>query len=122
MTLDRHQVAYRENRPTEDAVSPALHMALTHLEHPNTYVRMPFVDFGSAFNAAILDKRRLKLHLGLAEPLCFWIQEFFSHRPQLVRIGDRTSSTLTTMNTGTPQGRALGPALLTLLTHDSSAT
>lgn len=120
MTLHRHQVAYRENRPTEDAVSPALHMALSHLEHPN--IRMPFVDFGPAFNAAILDKQRLKLHLGLAEPLCFWIQDFFSHRPQLVRIGDRTSSTLTTMNTGTPQGCALGPSLLTLLTHDSSAT
>lgn len=49
MTLDRHQVAYRENRPTGDAVSPAPHMALTHLEHPNPYIRMPFVDFGFSF-------------------------------------------------------------------------
>ncbi|KAI3351361.1 hypothetical protein L3Q82_005900 [Scortum barcoo] len=33
-----HQFAYRENRSTEDAVSIALHTALTHLQLPNTYV------------------------------------------------------------------------------------
>ena len=44
-TLDRHQFAYRENRSTEDAVSLALHTVLTHLEHPNTNVRMLFMDF-----------------------------------------------------------------------------
>ncbi|KAI3370599.1 hypothetical protein L3Q82_007167 [Scortum barcoo] len=36
---------YKENRSTEDAVSIALHTALTHLQLPNTYVRMLFVDF-----------------------------------------------------------------------------
>lgn len=43
MTLDRHQFAYQETRSEEDAVS--LHTALTHLERPNTYIRMLFVDF-----------------------------------------------------------------------------
>ncbi|KAI3353888.1 hypothetical protein L3Q82_005093 [Scortum barcoo] len=52
--LDQYQFAYRENRSTEDAVSIALHTALTHLQLPNTYVRMLlFVDFSSAFNTVI---------------------------------------------------------------------
>ncbi|KAI3375429.1 hypothetical protein L3Q82_021915 [Scortum barcoo] len=37
--LDQYQFAYRENRSTEDAVSIALHTALTHLQLPNTYMR-----------------------------------------------------------------------------------
>ncbi|KAI3367131.1 hypothetical protein L3Q82_008186 [Scortum barcoo] len=57
----------REKRSTEDAVSIALHTALTHLQLPNTYVRMLFVDFSSAFNTVIPDKLVLKLHnLGTA--------------------------------------------------------
>lgn len=87
MTLNRHQFAYRENRSTEDAVSLALHTALTHLEHLNTYIRMLFVDFSSAFNTLIPDKLTLKVHdLGLAIPLCFWIRDFLTHRPAVVRI------------------------------------
>ncbi|KAI3352073.1 hypothetical protein L3Q82_020885, partial [Scortum barcoo] len=93
--LDQYQFAYRENRSTEDAVSIALHTALTHLQLPNTYVRMLFVDFSSAFNTVIPDKLILKLHnLGLPSSLCHWIRDFLTNRPQVVRIGDNTSSTL----------------------------
>ncbi|KAK3571577.1 hypothetical protein QTP86_014148, partial [Hemibagrus guttatus] len=41
--LDPHQFAYHRNRSTEDAISTALHSALTHLDIPNTYVRMLFI-------------------------------------------------------------------------------
>ncbi|KAI3354791.1 hypothetical protein L3Q82_004533 [Scortum barcoo] len=41
-------------------------------------------------------------------------------RPQVVRIGDNTSSTLV-LSTGTPQGCVLSPALFTLFTSDCSA-
>ncbi|KAI3371794.1 hypothetical protein L3Q82_024352, partial [Scortum barcoo] len=93
--LDQYQFAYRENRSTEDAVSIALHTALTHLQLPNTYMRMLFVDFSSAFNTVIPDKLILKLHnLGLPSSLCHWIRDFLTNRPQVVRIGDNTSSTL----------------------------
>ncbi|KAI3370576.1 hypothetical protein L3Q82_007145 [Scortum barcoo] len=95
--------------------SIALHTALTHLQLPNTYVRMLFVDFSSAFNTVIPDKLILKLHnLGLPSSLCHWIRDFLTNRPQVVRIGDNTSSTLV-LNTGTPQGCVLSPALFTLL-------
>ncbi|KAI3375436.1 hypothetical protein L3Q82_021921 [Scortum barcoo] len=75
------EFAYRENRSTEDAVSIALHTALTHLQLPNTYMRMLFVDFSSAFNTVIPDKLILKLHnLGLPSSLCHWIRDFLTNR------------------------------------------
>ncbi len=35
---------------TEDAIFTALHSVFTHLENNNTYIRMLYVDFSSAFN------------------------------------------------------------------------
>ncbi|XP_054878112.1 uncharacterized protein LOC129352927 [Poeciliopsis prolifica] len=100
--LDSLQFAYRANRSTEDAVSITLHTALSHLQHPNTYVRMLFVDFSSAFNTVIPDKLVLKLlKVGLPASLCHWIIDFLTNRPQVVRIES--------------------PALFTLFTHDCVA-
>ena len=41
--LDSLQFAYRSNRAMEDAITLAVHNALTHLEKGNKYVRMLFV-------------------------------------------------------------------------------
>ena len=49
-SLDQHQYAYRENRSTEDAIVTALHTTLTHLDKKETYVRLLFIDYSSAFN------------------------------------------------------------------------
>ncbi len=49
-SLDPLQFAYRSNRSTDDAIAFTLHTALSHLENKNTYVRMLFVDYSSAFN------------------------------------------------------------------------
>ena len=43
-TLDPLQFAYRQKRSTDDAISIALHTALSHLDKRNTYVRMLFID------------------------------------------------------------------------------
>uniref|UniRef100_A0A665UD53 Reverse transcriptase domain-containing protein n=1 Tax=Echeneis naucrates TaxID=173247 RepID=A0A665UD53_ECHNA len=118
--LDQHQFAYRANRSTEDAVIMATHTALTHLDQSNTYVRMLFVDFSSAFNTVIPQKLVKKLsNLGIGSSLCAWLLDFLRNRPQRVRMGDRTSSTLI-LNTGTPQGCVLSPLLFSLFTHDCS--
>ncbi len=53
-TLDLLQFAYRPNRSTDDAISFTLHLALTHLENKDSYVKMLFIDFSSAFNTIIL--------------------------------------------------------------------
>ena len=70
-TLDPIQFAYRPNRSTDDAISIALHTALSHMDKRNTYVRMLFIDYSSAFNTIVPSKRINKLRtLGLNTSLC----------------------------------------------------
>ncbi|KAI3367079.1 hypothetical protein L3Q82_008115 [Scortum barcoo] len=113
----------REKRSTEDAVSIALHTALTHLQLPNTYVRMLFVDFSSAFNTVIPDKLVLKLHnLGTAL-IAVPLDQGLPH--QQASGGENRGQHI--LYTGpehrhtTPQGCVLSPALFTLFTSDCSA-
>ncbi|KAF0029535.1 hypothetical protein F2P81_018640 [Scophthalmus maximus] len=118
-SLDQHRFAYRRNRSTEDAMSTALHLALTHLDSPNTYVRMFFIDFSSAFNTVIPSKLISKLRqLGISNPLCNWFMDVLTNRPQAVKVGSLSSSTVT-LNTGVTQGCVLGgPLLYSLFSHD----
>ncbi|KAI4882647.1 hypothetical protein NFI96_005649, partial [Prochilodus magdalenae] len=121
-TLDPHQFAYRANRSTDDAVSLAIHTALNHLDSTNSYVRMLFIDFSSAFNTIIPSRLIHKLStLGISSTLCSWIMDFLSCRPQCVRMGEHTSPSLT-LSTGCPQGIVLSPLLYTLYTHDCTTT
>ncbi|KAL7855621.1 hypothetical protein AOLI_G00192250 [Acnodon oligacanthus] len=116
-SLDPLQFAYRPNRSTDDAISTTLHLALSHLDNKDTYIRMLFIDFSSAFNTIIPQQLIGKLSLlGLNTSLCNWVLDFLSERPQLVRIGNNT-----TLSTGAPQGCVLSPLLFTLLTHDCTA-
>ncbi|KAK3514687.1 hypothetical protein QTP70_027770 [Hemibagrus guttatus] len=82
-SLDPMQFAYRPNHSTDDAISTTLYLALTHLENKDTYVRMVFIDFSSAFNTIILQHLIEKLSLlGLNTSLCNWILDFLTGRPQ----------------------------------------
>lgn len=118
--LDPLQFAYRAKRSTDDAIALATHTALSHLEKGNTYVRMLFIDYSSAFNTVIPSKLVSKLTaLGLEKSICSWIWDFLSNRPQAVRIGNHLSSTVV-LSTGTPQGCVLSPLLYSLFTHDCS--
>jgi hypothetical protein len=60
-TLDPFQFAYRPNRSTDEAISIALHTALPHLDKRNTYMRMLFIDYSSAFNTIVPSKLIIKL-------------------------------------------------------------
>jgi hypothetical protein len=81
-TLDPLQFAYRTNRSTDDAISTGLHTALSHLDKRNTYVRMLFIDYSSAFNTTVPSKRINKLRtLRLNTSLCNWILDFLTGRP-----------------------------------------
>ena len=58
-------------------ISTALHSALTHQDAYNTYVRILFVDFGSAFNTVRPSKLVIKLHnLGFSPSICNWLLDF----------------------------------------------
>lgn len=79
LSLDQHQFAYRANRSTEDAVSLALHITLTHLGQRDSYVWMLFIDYSSAFNTIPPHKLVTKLDLlGLNIHLCSWVLDFLT--------------------------------------------
>ncbi len=118
-TLNPLQFAYRPNRSTDDAISQVLHSSLTHIDSKNgNYVRLLFIDYSSAFNTIVPTKLAVKLSdLGLNTSLCDWIQDFLTGRPQVVKVGQFTSSSIT-LNIGAPQGCVLSPLLYSLYTHD----
>lgn len=94
-TLDPLQFAYRPNRSTDDAIAVALHTALTHLDKRNTYVRMLFIDYSSAFNTIVPSKLVFTLRdLGQNTSLYNWVLDFLTGRSPVGRIGTNTSSTL----------------------------
>lgn len=93
---------------------------LRHLEQQQSYARMLFVDYSSAFNTIIPDILITKLvTLGLPTLTCTWIKDFLTNRPQSVRLGPHLSSTRT-LSTGSPQGCVLSPLLYCLYTYDCS--
>ncbi len=78
-TLDPLQFAYHPNHYTDDTLSSTLHLALTHQENKDSYVRMLFIDFSSAFNTIIPQQLINKLNLlGLNNSLCNWILDFLT--------------------------------------------
>ncbi len=119
VTLDPLQFAYRPNRSTDDAISHILHSFLTHIDSSNgNYVRLLFIDYSAAFNTIVPIKLASKLtDLGLNFSLCDWIQDFLTGRPQVVKVGQFTSNSIT-LNVGAPQGCVLSPLLYSRYTHD----
>jgi gmma-aminobutyric acid receptor subunit gamma/cGMP-dependent protein kinase 2 len=96
-TLDPLQFTYRSNRSTDDTISIALHMALSHLVKRNTYVRMLIIDYSSAFNTLVPTKLITK------DSGTNWILDFLKGRPQVIKVDNNTSATMI-LNTGAPQG------------------
>lgn len=77
-------------------------MALSHLEHSGSCVRMLFTDYSSAFNTIIPGILIRKLSdLGLSSHICSWVKDFLSNRLQTVRLGSHLSSILF-LSTGSP--------------------
>ena len=120
--MDPLQFAYRANRSVEDAVSLGLHFLLQHLESPNTYARILFIDFSSAFNTIVpyqLIKKLINHNVNIS--LCNWIADFLTSRSQVVRVGNQMSDKII-LSTGAPQGCVLSPLLFTLFTNDFRST
>ena len=120
--FDSHQFAYTNNRSIEDALAINCHEVLQHLETKQSYTRILFIDYSSAFNTIIPQKLYSKLLHDLKFPvtLCNWILDFLLHRPQVVKLGKLVSSSIT-VNTGTPQGCPLSPKLYSIFTYDCKA-
>ncbi len=81
-------------------------------------VRLLFIDYSSTFNTIVPIKLAVKLtDLNLNSSICDWIQDFLTGRPQVVKVGQFTSNSIT-LNIGAPQGCVLSPLLYSLYTHD----
>ncbi len=95
--MDPFQFAYRPNRSTDDAISQVLHSSLSHIDSKKgNYVRLLFIDYSSAFNTIVPTKLAVKLSdLCLNTSLCDWIQDFLTGRPQVVKMGQFTSKSIT---------------------------
>ena len=74
-------------------------------------MRMLFIDYSSAFNTIVPSKLVIKLEtLGLDPALCNWVLDFLTGRPQVVRVGNNISTSLT-----------LSHILYSLFTHNYMA-
>ncbi|KAI3374141.1 hypothetical protein L3Q82_005996 [Scortum barcoo] len=108
-------VAAKPNKPIKE------NPLFAKLEESNTAIR-ELTGQLSVQHHHVPSKLVTKLRdLGLNSALCDWILNFLTGRPQAVRMGSTTSSTLT-LNTGAPQGCVLSPLLYSLFTHDCVAT
>ena len=120
--LDQFQFAYKKNRGTNDATLTLLHNLYTHLEKPNSFARVLFIDFSSAFNTIQPHLMAQKLSNLYVNPrLILWIIDFLFKRVQTVRYFNSNSVSRSTC-TGAPQGTVLSPILFTLYTNDCSGT
>ena len=73
------------------------------------WTRMLFIDYSSAFNTIVPSKLIIKLKvLGLNPALCKWVLEFLTGCPQVVKVGNNTSTSLI-LNTGPTRMRAQAP-------------
>ena len=116
--LDPNQFAYKTNRCTDDATLTLLHNTFTHLDKPNSFVRILFVDFSSAFNTIQPHLMAQKLfRLNVPFRLILWIIQFLCNRTQTVRYSNALSLPRST-STGAPQGTVISPVLFTLYTND----
>ncbi len=72
----------------------------------------------SAFNTIVPSKLAVKLSdLGLNTTLCDWIQDFLTGRPQVVKMGQFTSNSIT-LNVGARRAAFWVPCSTLLYTHD----
>jgi hypothetical protein len=111
LVKDPLQFAYSPNRSTDNAIAITLHTALSHLDKRNTYVRMLFIDYSSAFNTIVPSKVIIKLEdLGPNAALCIWVLDFLTVRPQVVNVENNIFTSLI-LNTGAPQGCVLSSLL-----------
>ena len=78
------QFVYCRFRSKEDATTLLLHEVTQYLDMPNTYVRILYVDFSSAFNTIQPHIMLQKLHpMNVNTNLISWIHSYLTKRALL---------------------------------------
>lgn len=73
---------------TKDA-SP-LYYIMAHLKEKETHVRMVFVDFSSLRTIVPQNLVSKLVSLGIGTPVCYWLLDFLTDRPQFVLVGKKS--------------------------------
>ena len=120
--LDPLQFAYQREKGVDDAILYILNSVHKHLDKPNTYARLFFIDFSSAFNTIqthiLIEKMK---YLNIHPHIILWASEFLTQRTQRVKV-NCTTSNVRTINTGAPQGAVTSPIWYILYTNDFRAS
>ena len=115
-SLDPLQFPYKAKRGAEDACITLFNLISSHLEKTQSYLRILFIDFSSAFNTveALMILKRLA-DLDVNSSLILVIRDFLRERPQRVCLNGFLSDS-TVLSTGCPQGCCLSPILFSIYT------
>lgn len=118
-SLDPLQFAYQDKIGVTDAIIyNLLYRAYSHLDKPETSLRILYFDFSNAFNSIQPAQLGSKLSaMQVQSPLVSWITGYFTDRPQYLGPQGCVSETVL-YSTGAPRGTILSPFLFTLYTSD----
>ena len=112
------QWAYRAGFSTELLLTQLTEMWREAVD-AGLVVAVAFIDFKKAFDSvshAILEMK-LKRDFGISGSLLGWIKSYLNGRQQFTAVNGSTSE-MTPISFGIPQGSVLGPTLFTLFTND----